>query len=169
MVPDGPSLAFEPVSQLTESNDTPACQEPMVAYGTQDLELWHSDSPCWLLCECVCVSARGYERAVVQNNHINNHFSICYRGKEMDGVWLPLKPPYVYICEIPAETCIKCFTGNTHPKTLVIHWGITHAESYIYTAMTLKPVHQSGRHSHTGEREIYKQLQWRVAMATASL
>lgn len=33
----------------------------------------------------------------------------------------------------------------------------------------LKPVHQSDRHTHTGEREIYRQLQWRVAMATASL
>ena len=65
-VPDGPSLAFEPGSQLTGSSDTPACQEPTVAYGTQDLELWHSDSPCWLLCACVCVQAWGYERAVVQ-------------------------------------------------------------------------------------------------------
>lgn len=59
IVPDGPSLAFEPVSQLTERNDTPACQEPTVAYGTQDLEPWHCDSPCWLLCvsgcACVCV------------------------------------------------------------------------------------------------------------------
>lgn len=35
--------------------------------------------------------------------------------------------------------------------------------------MTLKSVHQSGTHTHAGEREIYRQLQWRVAMATASL
>ena len=64
-VPDGPSLAFEPGSQLTGSRDTPACQEPTVAYGTQDLELWHSDSPCWLLnvcvraCSCVCACRLG--------------------------------------------------------------------------------------------------------------
>lgn len=43
-------LAFEPVFlQIGTAILAPARS---LAYGTQDLELWHSDSPSWLLCVC---------------------------------------------------------------------------------------------------------------------
>lgn len=34
--------------------------------------------------------------------------------------------------------------------------------------MALKPAHQSGRHTHTGEREIHRQLQWRSRYGNCS-
>lgn len=53
MVPDGTSLAFEPVSLLTGSNDAPACQEPSIWCTRQALLA----SECVCACVHVCVGS----------------------------------------------------------------------------------------------------------------
>lgn len=43
-------LAFETVFPLIGTSILAPARS--LAYGAQDLELWHSDSPSWLLCVC---------------------------------------------------------------------------------------------------------------------
>lgn len=83
-VSGGPSLAFEPLSQLTAG---------LSFLPGADGGIWHTglgdggsvtapvgSSVC--VCARVPVQARGHGRAAEQISHINNHCSICYGTEE---------------------------------------------------------------------------------------